>query len=85
MTENPSNQHCKLCQVEIHCIDGNEDLVYFSTGTTGNRARLWARVCQYIKTEEQCNQCINQDVSSRGEVLETDYYSDAPNLDFSDK
>ena len=37
------------------------DEVLFSRGATGSRSKLWARVCQYLKTDEQKAACINQD------------------------
>lgn len=62
---------------------GGADLVYFSQGAPGTRAKLWARVCQYLRTPEQCAQCINQDLSLRGEVSSGDYYAEAPRFDLS--
>jgi hypothetical protein len=62
---------------------GGKDLVHFSQGAPGTRAKLWARVCQYLRTPEQCSQCLNQDPTLRGEVISSDYYAEAPVLDFS--
>lgn len=76
-------RRCNLCTVEIQGMAGGADLVYFSQGAPGTRAKLWARVCQYLRTSEQCAQCINQDLSLRGEVSSTDYYAEAPSFDFS--
>jgi hypothetical protein len=78
-----SRQRCTLCQVEIQGMVGNKDLVHFSQGAPGSRAKLWARVCQYLRSPEQCSQCINQDTSLRGEVTSSDYYAEAPVLDLS--
>ena len=76
-------RRCNLCTVEIQGMAGGADLVYFSQGAPGTRAKLWARVCQYLRTSEQCAQCINQDLSLRGEVSGSDYYAEAPSFDFS--
>ncbi len=57
---------------------GGKDLVMFSQGAPGSRAKLWARVCQYLRTPEQCGQCLNQDVALRGTVQPSDYYAEAP-------
>jgi hypothetical protein len=76
-------RRCNLCTVEIQGMAGGGDLVYFSQGAPGTRAKLWARVCQYLRTPEQCAQCINQDLSLRGEVSGSDYYAEAPIFDFS--
>lgn len=67
MTEpQAQRQRCALCQVEIDSSKG-DDQVHFSRGRAGTRSKLWARVCQYLATEEQKGQCINQDASKRGE------------------
>ncbi len=78
-----TRRRCNLCTVEIQGMAGGADLVYFSQGAPGTRAKLWARVCQYLRTPEQCAQCINQDLSLRGEVSVNDYYAEAPRFDFS--
>ena len=57
------------------------DLVHFSQGAPGTRAKLWARVCQYLRSDEQKGQCINQDPSLRGTVQESDYFAEAPRID----
>ena len=72
---------CNLCQVEIQGMAGGKDLVHFSQGGPASRAKLWARVCQYLKSPEQCGQCLNQDLSQRGEVSANDYYAEAPVLE----
>ncbi|MFI0402435.1 MAG: hypothetical protein ACH34U_05905 [Cyanobium sp.] len=76
-------RRCNLCTVEIQSMAGGADLVFFSQGAPGSRAKLWARVCQYLRTPEQCAQCINQDPNLRGEVSSSDYYAEAPSFDFS--
>jgi hypothetical protein len=60
---------------------GGNDLVHFSMGAPGSRAKLWARVCQYLRSPEQCNLCLNQDPALRGTVTASDYYAEAPILD----
>lgn len=60
---------------------GGNDLVHFSQGAPGTRAKLWARVCQYLRSDEQRGQCLNQDVALRGTVVQTDYYAEAPVID----
>ncbi|MEO0868687.1 MAG: hypothetical protein AAFY17_09595, partial [Cyanobacteria bacterium J06642_11] len=64
-------QTCPVCGVTI--ID---DVVQFSNGSKGTRARLYARVCQYAKKPE----CINQDKELIGEVLQEDGFMEAPPL-----
>lgn len=75
-----SRQRCPVCQVEIQGMTGGQDLVHFSMGAPGTRAKLWARVCQYLRSPEQCGQCLNQDPGTRGSVTSTDYYAEAPEL-----
>jgi hypothetical protein len=50
-------------------------------GAPGTRAKLWARVCQYLRSPEQCGRCLNQEASLRGTVTSNDYYAEAPVLD----
>lgn len=76
-----TRQRCSLCKVEIQGMAGGNDLVHFSMGAPGSRAKLWARVCQYLRTPEQTGQCLNQDPTLRGEVRSTDYYAEAPQVD----
>jgi hypothetical protein len=76
-----SRQRCALCQVEIEAIGSGHDVVHFSMGAPGTRAKLWARVCQYLRSPEQCRQCLNQDPNQRGAVTSSDYYAEAPVLD----
>ncbi|NEZ59345.1 hypothetical protein [Adonisia turfae] len=66
-------QTCSVCGVKV--VD---DVVQFSNGSTGTRARLYARVCQYAKKPE----CINQDKELIGEVLQEDGFMEAPNINF---
>lgn len=73
-----SRQRCNLCQVEIQGMAGGNDLVHFSHGGPGSRAKLWARVCQYLRSDEQQRQCLNQDPSLRGMVQASDYFAEAP-------
>lgn len=60
---------------------GGNDLVHFSQGAPGTRAKLWARVCQYLRSDEQRGQCLNQDSNQRGTVVQSDYYAEAPVID----
>jgi len=76
-----SRQRCSLCQVEIQGMVGGGDLVHFSQGGPGTRAKLWARVCQYLKNDEQRAQCLNQDVNLRGTIGPGDYYAEPPAVD----
>ncbi|MCP9885173.1 hypothetical protein KBY97_08560 [Synechococcus sp. ATX 2A4] len=68
---------CALCQVEIQGMVGGNDQVLFSQGAPGTRAKLWARVCQYVKEPQRC---INQDAGLRGEAGVDDFYGEAPSL-----
>jgi len=76
-----TRQRCSLCKVEIQGMVGGSDLVHFSMGAPGTRAKLWARVCQYLRSPEQTGQCLNQDPALRGEVRSSDYYAEAPQMD----
>ena len=62
---------------------GGGDLVHFSQGAPGSRAKLWARVCQYLRTDDQRRQCLNQDGGLRGTVQASDYYAEAPVMDLA--
>ena len=64
---NPQNepQQCPLCQVTIQTVNG-QDQVMFSRGGAGTRSKLWGRVCQFLRTDEQKGLCINQDSGRRG-------------------
>ncbi len=76
-----SRQRCSLCQVEIQGMVGGNDLVHFSHGGPGTRAKLWARVCQYLRSDEQKRQCLNQDPTLRGSVVASDYFAEAPAIE----
>lgn len=76
-------RRCSLCQVEIQGMAGGVDLVHFSQGAPGSRAKLWARVCQYLRSDEQKTQCLNQDQALRGTVVQSDFYAEAPIVDLS--
>ena len=60
---------------------GGKDLVHFSQGAPGTRAKLWARVCQYLRTDEQKAQCLNQDTSQLGAVQPSNFFAEAPVID----
>ncbi|MBJ7898556.1 MAG: hypothetical protein GC158_01255 [Cyanobacteria bacterium RI_101] len=62
----PAIEVCPVCGVTIE----NGAKVVFSAGPAGNRARLWARVCNFAKNPD----CINQDEASIGPVQSQDYY-----------
>ena len=72
---------CSLCQVEILGMAGDKDLVQFSQGAPASRTKLWARVCQFLRSDDQLSRCINQDPSLRGEVQRSDYYAEPPAVD----
>jgi hypothetical protein len=78
-----TRQRCTLCQVEIQGMVGGGDLVHFSQGGPSTRSKLWARVCQYLRTDEQKGQCLNQDPSLRGEIQPGDNYMEPPPVDLS--
>ncbi|MEM8778931.1 MAG: hypothetical protein AAGF26_08685 [Cyanobacteria bacterium P01_G01_bin.49] len=67
---NPNLETCPVCGVKIE----GSDKVIFSSGPVGTRARLWARVCNYVQKPE----CINQDTTEIGSVNENDYYKPIP-------
>jgi hypothetical protein len=73
-----TRQRCALCQVEIEGMVGGAELVHFSQGAPST---LWARVCQYLRTDEQKGQCMNQDASLRGEQQPGDAYIEPPAVD----
>ena len=81
MTESQNQrQRCALCQVEIDSSSGI-DQVLMSRGGPSTRSKLWARVCQYLSTDEQKAQCINQDESKRGVEQPGDGYAELPAID----
>ncbi|MGK7946071.1 MAG: hypothetical protein AB4058_16545 [Microcystaceae cyanobacterium] len=63
---NSNIETCPVCGVKIE--DG--DKVIFSSGPVGTRARLWARVCNYVEKPD----CINKDKDTIGQVGDNDYY-----------
>ena len=75
---------CELCQIEINENADQGREVVFSRGATGSRSKLWARVCQYLKTEEQKSSCINQDVSQRGTEMPGDRYDEIASVETGD-
>ena len=81
MTETQNQrQRCALCQVEIDSSSGI-DQVLMSRGGPSTRSKLWARVCQYLSTDEQKAQCINQDARKRGVEQPGDGYAELPAID----
>lgn len=62
-----NKQQCPVCGV---CI-ANKETVLFSYGKPGTRARLKARVCQFVKDESKKAQCIN---TFEGEWTRRDEY-----------
>jgi hypothetical protein len=78
-----TRQRCALCQVEIQGLLGGVDQVHFSQGAPSTRSKLWARVCQYLRTDEQKAQCLNQDPALRGELKPGDAYMEPPAVDLS--
>lgn len=73
MTTPSQDQSCPVCGVTIA-----NDVVHFANGSTGTRARLYARVCQYAKKPD----CVNQDKALIGEVLQEDGFMEAPQINF---
>ena len=72
-SNNPQNlQNCPVCGVSI-AEDGQ---VNFSHGSSGTRARLYARVCQYTQKSE----CINQESQIIGEITQVDGFESGENL-----
>ncbi len=63
---NTNVQTCPVCGVKIQ----GGDKVIFASGSAGTRARLWARVCNYVSKPG----CINQDREAIGPISENDYY-----------
>ena len=80
----PRSQRCALCQVEIQGEGSTSDRVIFSRGTPGTRSKLWARVCQYLKSDEQQQQCINQDPALRGTPQPGDGFEEISALQLGD-
>ncbi len=73
MSPEPSEQVCPLCGVKIIPMIGG-DRVIFSMGPAGTRAKLWARVCQFVNKPE----CINRDREAIGQVGSADYFRSEP-------
>ncbi|MBD2576228.1 hypothetical protein [Oscillatoria sp. FACHB-1406] len=61
-----ATQTCPACRVSI-----TNDLVHFSNGSPGTRARLYARVCQFAAQQG----CINKDPEKIGMVTAQDSFS----------
>ncbi len=64
-----ATQVCPVCQVKIMKAPGG-DKVLFSSGPPGTRAKLAARVCQFVTKAG----CINRDPTQIGEITADDYY-----------
>ena len=56
---------------------GGQDQVIFSQGSPGTRAKLWARVCQFVR---EPHRCLNQDAELRGQGEPDDFYGEPPSL-----
>ena len=65
-------QICPVCNVSI-TEDGQ---VNFSTGSPGTRARLYARVCNYVQKPG----CINQESQPIGKITPDDGFESGENL-----
>lgn len=59
---------CPVCKVQIK----NDREVIFSAGPSGDRTKLWARVCQYVADKQEG--CINQDSDKISPIKPTDTY-----------
>lgn len=70
-------KRCSLCRVEIRGLAGGREEVVFSQGAPGTRAKLWARVCQFVKEPQHC---LNQDAAVRGAVQVDDFYGEPPSF-----
>ena len=77
-------ERCPLCEVEIHGQGGPADQVIFSRGTPGSRSKLWARVCQYLKSDAQRSRCINQDPELRGDCRPGDGFEEIDAIQIGD-
>ncbi|MGL5082139.1 MAG: hypothetical protein ACRC8A_11695 [Microcoleaceae cyanobacterium] len=64
-----NTQACPICGVKIVKSLGG-DQVLFSSGPPGTRAKLSARVCQFVTQAG----CINKDPNLVGEIKPEDYY-----------
>ncbi|MEL6384099.1 MAG: hypothetical protein AAFQ89_16920 [Cyanobacteria bacterium J06626_18] len=73
MTE-PNTQICPVCNVKIMVGVVGGDRVLFSSGNPGTRARLWARVCQYVNKPG----CINSQGETQQPTKDDYFKPDAP-------
>ncbi len=70
-------QTCPICSVKIVVGSPGGDRVLFSSGPSGTRTKLWARVCQF----NQKPGCINQQ-AKEATISADDYYkSEVPTGD----
>ncbi len=60
---------CAVCGVKIIAQAGGDRIV-FSAGPEGTRAKLWARVCQFVNKPD----CLNRDKTAIGTVTDKDYF-----------
>ncbi|MBE7383091.1 MAG: hypothetical protein F6J95_016965 [Leptolyngbya sp. SIO1E4] len=70
----PRTQTCPVCGVKIMVGFVGGDRVLFSAGPPGTRARLWARVCQYV----QKSGCINPEGGDQQPSQDDFFKPDAP-------
>ncbi len=73
MMSGQQEQVCPVCAVKIIPAAAG-DRVVFSSGPEGSRAKLWARVCQFVDQPA----CINRDRTSIGQVSANDYFKAEP-------
>lgn len=69
-----NTQTCPVCGVKIMVGVVGGDRVMFSAGPPGTRARLWARVCQYVDKPG----CINPDGGNQKPGKDDFYKPDVP-------
>lgn len=70
----PNPQTCPVCGVKILVGVVGGDRVLFSAGPPGTRARLYARVCQYVQKAG----CINASGAAQPPTANDYYKPDAP-------
>ena len=70
----PNPQTCPVCGVKILVGVVGGDRVLFSAGPPGTRARLYARVCQYVQKAG----CINSSGGNQPPQASDYYKPDAP-------
>jgi len=70
----PKTQICPVCGVKIMTGVVGGDRVIFAAGPPGTRARLWARVCQYVSKPG----CINPEGGTQQPGKDDFYKPDAP-------